>query len=151
MIKLNNNSQFFLKTFFKQFFILNWKNYILLKRNWIGTIFEISLSAFFILTLLIIRNIIERIYVPEQINPSYYLIDYFQTLSGRNLILFYPNSPLVERVVRNAISIIKARKYWLNFSSLTFILSVLSPFLFFIFKIIKINTQKLLVQTSLMP
>ena len=128
MTKLSNNSQFFLKTFFKQFFILNWKNYILLKRNWIGTVFEISLSAFFILTLLIIRNIIERIYVPEQINPSYYLIDYFQTLSGHNLILFYPNSPLVERVVRNAISIIKARKYWLNFSSLTFILPLFESF-----------------------
>ena len=115
VIKLERRD-FLPKILLKQLLILNWKHYILLKRNFVGTIFELSLSVFFVVTLLIIRNIVERVYVPEQINPSYFLIDYFQTLSGHNLILFYPNNPLIERIVRNAVSIVRARKYWLNFS-----------------------------------
>ena len=113
----NNYRKSFPKTILKQFFILSYKNALLLKRNIVGTIFEISLSIFFVLTLLMVRNIVERVYVPEQINPSYYLIDYFQALAGHNLILFYPNNPLIERIVNNAYSIIKTRKYWLTLSS----------------------------------
>ena len=118
--------QSLLKQFLKQFLILNLKNAILLKRNLTGTIFELSLSIFFIFTLLIIRNIVERAYVPEQKNPSYFLIDYFQALAGHNLILFYPNNPLIEQIVRNAYSIIKARKYWLTLSSLIHFLTLYS-------------------------
>lgn len=101
----------------RQFCMLTWKNLILIRRNLLGTLFELALSIFFIFTLLIIRHIVERIYVPEQIYPAYYIIDYFQNAVGHNLILFYPNNSMIQQVVQHAYNLIKSRKLWLNLSS----------------------------------
>jgi hypothetical protein len=102
----------------RQFCMLTWKNLILIRRNLLGTLFELTLSIFFVFTLLLIRNIVERIYVPEQIYPAYYIIDYFQNAVGHNLILFYPNNSMIYEVVQHAYNLIKSRKLWLNLSSL---------------------------------
>ena len=101
-------------TFKEQLRILLWKNLILLKRNVLGTLFELTLSVFFVFTLLIIRYIVERYHFDQQSNPSYYVIDYFRNLADHNLLLFYPNTPVVNRIVNHAYDLIKSRKQWAN-------------------------------------
>lgn len=100
--------------FFRQLKILLWKNSLLFQRKKLATLSEILLALSFISMLLIIRYFVEKVYIPDQTNPVYNAIDYFQVISGKNLILFYPNNPFIERIVSNAYEIIKARKNWLN-------------------------------------
>ena len=68
--------------FFSQLSILLWKNLILIKRKKFSTIFEVLLSIAFISMLLITRYFVERVYIPEQKNPVYNVIDYFQVIQG---------------------------------------------------------------------
>lgn len=98
---------------YKQFMLLNWKNLILLKRNYFQTLFELTLSVFFVFTLLIIRHIVENIYVQAQPNTAYNIIDYFFVYAGHDLVLFYPNTPIVEQIVTHAYDILRARKNWI--------------------------------------
>ena len=55
---------------------------ILIKRKKFSTIFEVLLSIAFISMLLITRYFVERVYIPEQKNPVYNVIDYFQVIQG---------------------------------------------------------------------
>jgi hypothetical protein len=104
--------------FRRQLAILLWKNAILLKRNVIGTIFELGLSIFFVFTLVIIRYIVERYRYDQQMNPTYYVIDFFRNLADHNLLLFYPNTPVVSRIVNHAYDLIKSRKQWANLTGI---------------------------------
>ena len=108
-------------SFRSQLTALFWKNWIVIKRNILAVLLELSLSIFFVFTLLIMRHIIERIKQPEQRNPSYHVIDYFQNLPYHYLILYSPDTPIVEQVVRHGYELIKARKSWLNLTSKQFI------------------------------
>lgn len=100
--------------FFKQIAILIWKNSILIRRKKLSTLLELVLAIFFISMLLIIRYFVEKVAIPDQSNPIYNVMDYFQTFSGKNFILFYPNNPLIERIILNAYDFIRLRKPWLN-------------------------------------
>lgn len=101
-----------------QLSILLWKDYLLVVRKKFSTVLEIFLALFFVSTILIIRYFVEKVYVPDQINPIYNVIDYFQVQSCKNLVLFSPDTPFIRNIVTNAFDLIKLRKNWLNFTSL---------------------------------
>ena len=103
--------------FFRQLSILLWKNALLARRNWLTTLFELILSVFFVCMLLIVRYIVEKGLNKDQAYPSYNVIDHFQVMPNRDLILFYPDNPFVRRLVTESVDIIKSRKLWLNASS----------------------------------
>jgi hypothetical protein len=104
--------------FLKQVSILTWKNSILIRRKKLSTILEIVLSLLFISMLLTIRYFVEKVPIPDQFNPIYNVMDYFQVFTGKNLILYYPNNPLIQRIIMNAYDFIRTRKPWLNATSM---------------------------------
>jgi hypothetical protein len=107
--------------FFGQLRILLWKNIILSRRNKSGTIAEILCPIGFLLVLLLMRYLIDRIVIGDQpqvtINPIDSLKIYnFTTTSGTitNTLLFYPNSTLVESILSRAVTLIQSRN--INFN-----------------------------------
>ena len=104
--------------FLKQVSILAWKNCILVRRKKYSTILEILLSLWFVSMLLIIRYFVEKVPIPDQLNPMYNVMDYFQVFKEKNLILYYPDNPLIERIVMNTYDFIRTRKPWLNATSM---------------------------------
>nr|UOU03316.1 ATP-binding cassette subfamily A3-like 3 [Brachionus rubens] len=105
-----------LKSTTNQFLVLNWKNLLLIRRRPIGTILEILLALFFVFLILIIRNYVEIVYFPPLKNPGYNVIDFFFKTASQDLVLFYPNTPVIRNIVSRAFRIIKSQKYWLNLS-----------------------------------
>ncbi|RNA01714.1 ATP-binding cassette sub-family A member 3 [Brachionus plicatilis] len=101
---------------FRQLLILIWKNILIIKRNPFGPLIEILLSIFFISFIIILRFYVEIIYFPPISNPIYNIIDFFYKTASQDLILFYPNIPLVQNIVERAFRVIKSQKYWLNLS-----------------------------------
>nr|QNH67862.1 ATP-binding cassette transporter subfamily A member 3-like protein X3 [Brachionus rotundiformis] len=102
---------------FRQFLILTWKNFLILKRKPFGPLVEILLSFFFLSFILILRNYVEIIYFPPNSNPTYNIIDFFYKTASQDLVLFYPDTPVIQNVVYRAFRVIKSQKYWLNLSS----------------------------------
>jgi hypothetical protein len=97
----------------KQILILNWKNFILLKRNILGTLFELACPLIFISFLLIIRYFIERIKFFNQYsqpNSGNVLELYVNSMSQQKiLVLFYPNNKLIQELVENSIQFLKLK------------------------------------------
>lgn len=102
---------------FNQFKILAWKNVLIAIRNPLGPLIEILLSILFISFILILRTYVEILYFPPTSNPTYDIIDYFHKTASQDLILFYPNTPLIQNIVNRAFRVIISQKFWLNLSS----------------------------------
>lgn len=115
--QFSSQETYVLAGFKDQLLILLWKTCVIIKRKKFATVLEIFLGIFFISMLLIIRYFVEKVFIPDQLSPIYNVIDYFQVQSGKNLVLYSPDTPLIKRIVTNAFDIIKLRKNWLNFSS----------------------------------
>jgi hypothetical protein len=98
----------------RQMAALIWKQLLLLRRHPVATIFELVLSVGFVAMLLAVRHVVECTRVAEQSTSAYFVVDYFQTLPGRHLILYHPDTPIVKQVVMNAYNVIRTRKLWLN-------------------------------------
>lgn len=107
----------FKNSLFNQFIILTWKNILIIKRNPIGPFVEIFLSLIFISFILILRNFVEIIFYSPISNPTYDIIDFFHKTASQDLILFYPNTPLVQNIVFRAFRVIRSQKFWLHLSS----------------------------------
>jgi hypothetical protein len=96
----------------RQLLILQWKNFILLKRNKIGTLVELLCPILFISFLLVIRHFIDRIkFVSNpQFNRPNNIFEFSAALTEqkRNIIAFYPNSQIILNLVQNSIKLIKS-------------------------------------------
>ena len=97
----------------KQILILNWKNFILLKRNILGTLLELACPLIFISFLLVIRYFIERIKFFNQYsqpNSGNVLELYVNSMSQEKvLVLFYPNNKLIQELVENSMQFLKLK------------------------------------------
>jgi hypothetical protein len=97
----------------KQILILNWKNFILLKRNILGTLLELACPLIFISFLLVIRYFIERIKFFNQYsqpNSGNVLELYVNSMSQEKvLVLFYPNNNLIQELVENSMQFLKLK------------------------------------------
>jgi hypothetical protein len=100
--------------FWPQLKTLLWKNLLLIRRNYIQFSIEISLSLFFVFSLLIVRNFVERIFYAELPNSIYNVVDFFYKYIGTDTIMFYPDTPVVRNIIDRAVRFIKAQKYWLT-------------------------------------
>ncbi len=86
----------------RQVLILMGKNFIMFRRNIVGTLVEIICPILFLLILFIMRYFVEKIVYPQQFN----LPRSFQTLQSsqtRNLVLFYPNNTLIQSLVNKTV------------------------------------------------
>ncbi|CAF0946948.1 unnamed protein product [Brachionus calyciflorus] len=101
---------------FKQFIILSWKNLLIIKRKPLETLFEILMSLFFISLILVLRNYVEILFYQSTSNSAYSVIDFFYKTASQDLVLFYPNTPIIKNIVNRAFRIIKSQKYWLSLS-----------------------------------
>lgn len=117
---LKISKKIFQNSLFNQFLILTWKNILIIKRNPTGPIVEFFLSLFFISFILILRNYVEIIFYSPISNPTYDIIDFFHKTASQDLILFYPNTSLVQNIVFRAFRVIKSQKFWLHLTSKSF-------------------------------
>jgi hypothetical protein len=96
-----------------QILILNRKNFLLFRRNLLGTILELIFPFIFISFLLIIRYFIERIKFFNQHNQSNsgnVLELYVNSMSQEKiLVLFYPNNKLIQELVENSVRFLKLK------------------------------------------
>jgi hypothetical protein len=99
--------------FWKQIWILLWKNWILLKRNKLGTVVEILVSLLFVVILIFLRFFVDSIKVDEQTsttNPPRNVIDLVNTTTGRTLVLYYPNNAFIGGIVSSAVTLIQGQR-----------------------------------------
>ena len=91
----------------KQILILTWKNFILLRRNLLGTFLELTCPFIFISFLLIIRYFIERIKFFNQYlqSNSGNVLDLYENAISqeRDVVLYYPNNELIQKLVEQAV------------------------------------------------
>lgn len=98
----------------KQVLILMGKNFIMFRRNLIGTIVEIICPILFLLILFIMRYFVEKIIYPQQYNmPRYYQTLFFpqQNSQIRNLVLYYPNTEFIQNLVNKTVQTIVDYNY----------------------------------------
>ena len=110
---MGSNNIYKIASVSKQILILNWKNFILLKRNILGTLLELACPLIFISFLLIIRYFIERIKFFNQYsqpNSGNVLELYVNSMSQEKvLVLFYPNNKLIQELVESSIQFLKLK------------------------------------------
>ena len=104
----NDKQEYRIARFPKQILILVWKNLLLSRRNLFGTVLEMLCPYLFISFMLVIRSFMERIRLTSQFNMPTSVLDvrlgsFNQT---RNLILYFPNTNFVRRLVDNAVNLI---------------------------------------------
>ena len=96
-----------------QILILNWKNFLLFRRNLLGTILELIFPFIFISFLLIIRYFIERIKFFNQYNQSNSgnVLELYVNLMSQEkiLVLFYPNNKLIQELVENSVRFLQLK------------------------------------------
>ena len=102
--------------FRQQFNILTWKNLILSKRNKCGLITEIFCPFFILLLLIIIRYFVDATQINDQSFIPKNVLDVFPITNATNstLLLYYPNNTFIESIMKQAVSIIKQHKPYLN-------------------------------------
>ena len=105
--------------FFQQLKILSWKNLILSKRSKKGLISEIFIPLFLLIILVVIRDLVSIEYVKAKDPPAKNIFNYFddKNITARNLILYYPNSSLVQDIIKRGVDIIKLNNSKFNATS----------------------------------
>nr|QUF59429.1 ATP-binding cassette transporter Abca3-like1 [Brachionus angularis] len=105
-----------------------WKNFIIFRRNLIGTFLEILCPYIFVSFLIIIRYFIERIRFKNFFNIPKSVLELSPLTidQKRNLILFYPNNNLIKSFVTNAAQILSSNNP--NFFPIVFGVNVSSGF-----------------------
>jgi hypothetical protein len=94
---------------FFQIWILIWKNWILFKRNFVGTLVELFASYTFVLIIIFLRYFIDSTKYYEQTsttNAIRNVIDQVNTTSGRSIVYYYPNNAFIQGIVTNAMAMI---------------------------------------------
>ena len=111
----DNNDKRELAGFFKQLGILFWKNWILFKRNKLGTFGEIMMAFIFVFIILLLRYFVEsQMYNNQNIN-AIPVLDGVKTSDNKTFILYYPNNDFIRDIVTNAnILINNARPFFKN-------------------------------------
>ncbi len=103
--------------FFRQLWIMIWKNWILTKRNIVGTLGECILAFVFILIILMIRVFIDADYYAVQTNNETNILSQFNASQGQYLVLYYPDNNYIKGVVTAAFNLIKTQVSSLNVTS----------------------------------
>lgn len=93
--------------FFKQLLILQWKNWILFKRNIVGTLGECLIAIIFVLIIIMIRVFIDPTLYSTESNTEYGVLTKFNQSRGRYLVMYYPNNAYINGLVTNAFTLIK--------------------------------------------
>ena len=95
----------------KQFTILSWKNFKLLKRNKIGTLAECLVAVCFIFMIFMNRQLtdIERLSAKNVNNDSVDVISKINISNKTTTVYYYPNNVFVLSIV-NAIQLIRNRR-----------------------------------------
>jgi hypothetical protein len=98
--------------FWRQLWILTWKNLILSKRNICGLISEILCPLFIVALLIIIRYYVTATQSYDQINALYNVLDIMPVTNTTNTttILYYPNSSAIELIMNYSIQLLNSRK-----------------------------------------
>ena len=96
----------------RQVYILSWKNFVLARRNYVGTLLEVVCPFIFIAFMVIIRYFIERFKYDDEfmsVPPTQTsdILNLFNRTEGRDLVLFYPNNDLIKTLVDNAVVFIR--------------------------------------------
>lgn len=100
--------------FFKQVKILFWKNGKLFLRNKLGTFAELFMAILFIFMLLLIRffvdSSLQTVDVDTNIksNPLISILAPISLLTGKTVVLYYPNNNFIRDLVTNAMNDLKA-------------------------------------------
>jgi hypothetical protein len=112
-IERNN---FKVASFFQQLRILSWKNLILSKRSKKGLISEIIIPMFLLVKLVVIRIQLPIYYVKAENTSAISVFSYFEhdDLLKRNLIYYYPESSIVENIIKRGVDIIKLKNTQFN-------------------------------------
>ena len=105
----------------RQVLILLWKNGLLFRRNLFGTFLELVCPLLMLSVFLIMRYFIEKVNYPEQNNKPRSVLSFMNELfqltlqtqltvnrMSRNLIVYYPNTRLVETIATKAAAVIAA-------------------------------------------
>ena len=102
--------------FFQQLRILSWKNLILSKRSKKGLISEIIIPMFFLIILVVIRILVPIQYVKAENPSAKSVFNYFdgKNITERNLIYYYPESSIVENIIKRGVDIIKLKNTQFN-------------------------------------
>ena len=104
MPNVTDNRQ--LAGFFKQLGILFWKNWILFKRNKLGTFGEIMMAFLFAFIIVALRYLIDPAILNTQSLPTVPVIAPVNVSSG--IILYYPNNNFIKDIVTNAVTMLNA-------------------------------------------
>jgi hypothetical protein len=112
-IERNN---FKVASFFQQLRILSWKNLILSKRSKKGLISEIIIPMFLLVILVVIRILVSIEYVKAKNPSAKSVFSYFddKNITERNLIYYYPESTIVENIIKRGVDIIKLKNTQFN-------------------------------------
>jgi len=96
----------------KQFRVLSWKNFILLKRNKIGTLAECLFAVCFIFMIFVNRQLtdIERLSIKNINNDTVDVISKFNISNKTSTVYYYPDNDFVKSIVAKAIKMIRNRK-----------------------------------------
>ena len=96
----------------KQFTILSWKNFILLKRNKLGTLAECLVAVCFIFMIFMNRQLtdIERLSTKNVNNDSVDVISKINISNKTTTVYYYPNNSFVLSIVKNTMQLIQNRR-----------------------------------------
>ena len=94
----------------KQFRILSWKNFILLKRNKVGTLAECLVAVCFIFMIFTNRQLTDIESLPKINNNYVDVISKINISNKTTTVYYYPNNGFVLSIVTNAIQLILNRK-----------------------------------------
>ena len=97
---------------FRQVWILIWKNWILFKRNILGSIVELFSTYLFLIMLVLLRFFADVRYSSDETSvtsPTRNVIDNINTTTGRTNIYYYPNNALIQGIVTSAVTLIQTQ------------------------------------------
>jgi hypothetical protein len=94
----------------KQFRILSWKNFKLLKRNKIGTLAECLVAVCFIFMIFINRQLTDTERIPKVNNDYVDVISKINISNKTTTVYYYPNNSFVLSIVKNTMQLIQNRK-----------------------------------------
>ena len=94
----------------KQFTILSWKNFKLLKRNKIGTLAECLVAVCFIFMIFINRQLTDTERIPKVNNDYVDVISKINISNKTTTVYYYPNNSFVLSIVKNTMQLIQNRR-----------------------------------------
>jgi hypothetical protein len=100
--------------FFRQIYILLWKNAKLTLRNRSGTFIELFCPLLFLAVLLVVRNYVDKYNYEDQISYLNDTIDLLPIFIRRTRVLYYPNNIYIKNLIENAVGYIQLRQPFFN-------------------------------------